>query len=216
MAVKDQTITNESITPAAKMAPTPIFFIRHGETDWNAEGRLQGQQDIPLNNRGREQARRNGRVLRAYLKNVGISTESLNFVSSPMARTRESMELLREELGLAREDYVQDERLKEITFGVMEGKTLPEVDELMPQYGAARREDKWGFVHPEGESYELLSLRIQSWLVTQSRPLVVVSHGGVLRVLRGLLEGHKTHVIPKLPVPQDEVFLWRDQKGCWL
>ena len=65
-----------------------IYVIRHGQTDWNAERRLQGQKDIPINAIGREQARQNGIALAAVLK--GEDTE-FYFVASPLGRTRETM-----------------------------------------------------------------------------------------------------------------------------
>ncbi|MTI18722.1 histidine phosphatase family protein [Rhodobacteraceae bacterium RKSG542] len=203
-------------TRAAQLAPTPIFFIRHGQTDWNAEGRMQGQQDIPLNEKGRGQARRNGQALKAYLEEHNLKPEDLTFMCSPLIRTRETMDLVREEMGLEAGDYKLDDRLKEITFGSLEGKTLAEIDEEAPHLGEARKADKWGFVPPEGESYKMLSLRIEGWLMTLSKPLVVVSHGGVMRVLRGLLLDYPSDEIPVLNVPQDEIFLWKDMQENWI
>ena len=104
-----------------------IYFVRHGETDWNRLGRLQGQQDIPLNALGRDQARRNGRALKAHLP-----TLDLPFLASPMKRTSETMELVRGELGLPVSDYATDERLKEIRFGKFEGFTADQIEQEQP------------------------------------------------------------------------------------
>jgi len=190
--------------------PDLLIFLRHGETDWNVEGRMQGQKDIPLNTTGLEQARRNGRRLKAYLEDERIDPSGLDFLASPLGRTRMTMELARTEMGLAPEAYRLEDRLKELTFGSWEGRTLEEIAETAPDLVARRRTDKWGFVPPGGESYEMLSRRIGGWLVTIDRPSVVVAHGGVFRVLRGLLEGMDRLSVPKLPVPQDVVFIWRD------
>ncbi len=189
--------------------PELLIFIRHGLTDWNTEGRMQGQRDIPLNETGQMQATGNGHRLRAYLDEEGISPESLDFVASPLGRTRETMERLRVEMGCSASGYRLDDRLKELTFGRWEGFTLEELATSEPDLVAQRRADKWRFVPPGGESYQMLAKRIEGWLETVRVPSVVVSHGGVFRVLRGMLEGSETAVVPKLDVPQDQVFVWR-------
>ena len=80
--------------------PRPIlYFARHGETDWNLERRLQGQHDIPLNALGRVQASRCGEILRDLLARDGRPAARFDYVSSPLGRARETMELMRAELG---------------------------------------------------------------------------------------------------------------------
>jgi len=186
-----------------------LVFIRHGQTSWNAEGRMQGQRDIPLNSIGETQARRNGGVLQELLAAEGMQAGDLDFVASPLGRTSMTMELVREAMSLPVGDYRREPLLKEITFGEWEGYTIEELAVSHPERIAERRADKWAFTPPNGESYAMLSERIAGWLATVKRPSVVVSHGGVFRVLRGLLEEHPTAAIPKLDVPQDKVFLWK-------
>ncbi|TYC67554.1 histidine phosphatase family protein [Stappia sp. BW2] len=190
--------------------PEFLVFVRHGQTDWNFEGRMQGQKDIPLNETGRAQASGNGERLKAFLERETIDPAGLNFVASPLYRTRSTMELLRQSMGLPVEAYRLEDQLKEITFGDWEGFTLEELADEEQDLILQRRADKWGFVPPGGESYKMLTERIARWLVTVDRPSVVVSHGGVFRVMRGLLEGLDTDVVPKLDVPQDKVFVWRN------
>lgn len=192
--------------------PEFLIFIRHGQTDWNAEGRMQGQKDIPLNSVGEAQATGNGALLKGYLEQEGIDPSSLDFVASPLGRTRATMERVRRKMGLDPTAYRHDAQLMEITFGAWEGATLEELAETDPDLVSRRRDDKWGFVPPGGESYEMLAERIGRWLVSVDRPSVVVSHGGVFRVLRGLLEGGETVKIPKYDVPQDRVFVWRNSR----
>ncbi|POF34820.1 histidine phosphatase family protein [Roseibium marinum] len=190
--------------------PELLIFIRHGQTDWNAEGRMQGQRDIPLNATGKAQAAGNGERLKAFLKAENIRLEMLDFVASPLGRTRETMELLRSAMGQEPTAYRLDDQLKEITFGQWEGYTLEELADDEQDLILQRRADKWGFVPPGGESYEMLAGRIGRWLRTVDRPSLVVSHGGVFRVVRGLLEGLEKSAAPKLDVPQDKVFVWRN------
>lgn len=200
-----------------RQAKLPFFvFVRHGETDWNAQGRLQGGQDIPLNDKGRGQARRNGEALNAFLAEIGTDPASLDYVASPLGRARETMELVREGLRLEPQHYRLDERLRELTFGDWEGKTIPEIAARDAASAASRKADKWGFVPPGGESYEMLSSRIAGWLATLDRPSVIVAHGGVMRVMRGLLIDIPTGEIPVLDVPQDRVFVWRDGMDGWV
>src|SRR5579871_4261566 len=94
--------------------PHRILFVRHGETSWNVEGRLQGQHDIPLNPRGREQARAVGRSLRAR---IGAELDRLEasdaFVASPLSRARQTMELMRAAMGLDPVRYRTDPVLME-------------------------------------------------------------------------------------------------------
>ena len=123
-----------------------IYFIRHGETDWNLEGRLQGQRDIPLNDLGRVQAEEAGRRLRSLVPASRTST----MWRARMSRTRETMELLREAIGLHPSAYRLDERLVELTFGAWEGLTWKEVRKQEPVAAAARERDKWGYVPPGG------------------------------------------------------------------
>lgn len=166
-----------------------LYFLRHGETDWNAEGRLQGQTDIPLNDKGRAQAAGIARAIR--LGNItGISADSLvslPFVASPMGRARETMEIIRAGLGLRPADYATDDRLKEIGFGRWEGSVWQDIQEHDPAGSLARERDKWNYVPPGGESYEVVQARVAEWLATLSGDACVVAHGGIARVLLVLL-----------------------------
>ncbi|MEM0907163.1 MAG: histidine phosphatase family protein [Pseudomonadota bacterium] len=180
-----------------------LIHVRHGETDWNAEGRLQGQLDIQMNSHGREQATHNGRKMAARLRDEGVDPATLRFVSSPLGRSSQTMSLIRAELGLDGE-FARDDRLMELTFGEWSGHTYEE----LKQSGSrdlvkARKRDKWGFRPPGGETYGELAIRIAAWLESVTSDTVVTSHGGVLRVLFGHLCGTPWHQVPGLPAPQD-------------
>ena len=195
------------------MQATPtIVFLRHGETDWNVEGRLQGQQDIPLNDNGRRQARRNGEVI----ANAIPAVAGFDFVASPLGRARETMEIARSAMGLDPKGYRTDERLLEITFGDWEGFTYRDLERQKPGRLAERDANKWDFLPPGGESYRMLSDRIVAWLATIERPTVVVAHGGVGRVARAHLLGLDRAASVVADFPHDRVFLWREGQGVWL
>lgn len=189
--------------------PEFLVFIRHGQTDWNAQGRMQGQRDIPLNATGEGQAEDNGTRLKAYFEKENLDPSAFDFVSSPLGRTRRTMELLRGAMNVDPAAYALEGRIAEISFGAWEGFTLEELADGEQDLILQRRADKWGFLYPDGESYDALSRRVGDWLATVDRPTVVVAHGGVYRVLRGLLEGLATADVPNLDVPQDRVFVWR-------
>jgi len=197
-------------------ADVTLIHIRHGETDWNAEGRLQGQRDVPLNALGRAQAARNGRTLAAHLAERGVDPEELDWIASPLGRSRETMEIVRDALDLDPRDYRTDDSLKEVTFGLWEGFTLGELKLRDPAGVAARRADKWAFVPPGGESYAMLSARIDRFLRGLETDTVVVAHGGVLRVLAGLITGVPATDVPVLEVPQDRFCVFSRGTGSWL
>jgi probable phosphoglycerate mutase len=194
----------------------PLIFIRHGQTDWNKEGRLQGGQDIPINETGVWQATRNGRRLKGVFEDEAFDLEDFTFVASPLGRCIRTMGLVREGLDLDPESgFDRDDRLKEITFGAWEGKTFEELQALDSQAVTTREANKWGFVPPGGESYEMLSTRMRPWLESLDRPTIAVSHGGVSRVVRGLLFDLDKDEIPRLDVPQDKIYLVQDGQGFW-
>lgn len=164
-----------------------VYYIRHGETDFNVEGRLQGRRDTELNARGRRQAAHAAEVLRDLLTRDRREPSDVAYAASPLKRARQTMEAMRATLGLAPHDYILDDRLMEIAYGTWEGLTLPEIDRRMPGMLEARERNKWDFAAPGGESYRELSERIAAWYAELSQDTVVAAHGGGVRVLMALL-----------------------------
>ncbi|WP_210497190.1 histidine phosphatase family protein [Microvirga antarctica] len=189
-----------------------IYFIRHGETDWNLEGRLQGQKDIPLNDVGRVQAEEAGRRLRALVPQF----EDLDYVASPMTRTRETMERLREAIGLYPNYYRLDDRLVELTFGSWEGMTWKEVRKHEPQLAALRERDKWNYAPPGGgESYAMLADRVRPILDDLTRDTVLVAHGGVARAFLAVACGVSTRHAASIDIWQGKVLVIEGRKHYW-
>ncbi len=187
------------------IAKQPFYLIRHGQTDWNAEGRFQGSVDIPLNDVGRGQAKRNGIAFKAELPEV----EGWRFVSSPLSRARETMEILRTNAGLNPSDYELEPLLREVSYGDWERQTVEEISTTNPGGIAARAGNKWGFVPPDGESYAMLADRVRDVLATLDRPAVITAHGGVLRSIYYLIGDMDPEEAAIADVPQDQ-FLFVD------
>jgi probable phosphoglycerate mutase len=122
-------------------APT-IYYVRHGETAWNAEGRLQGAQDTSLNDLGRKQAAHAGSILADLFARDRRSEQALAYVASPLGRARSTMELVRGALKLPPHDYAIDDRLREIAYGDWEGSTLSQMQARDPEVFARRQLDK--------------------------------------------------------------------------
>ena len=194
-----------------------MLFLRHGETDYNKEGRLQGQRDIPLNGRGREQAAAVGRSLRKLLAPELVSLETAGaFVASPLLRTRQTMEIAREAMGLPPALYRQSTELKELTFGDWEGLTWPEVAAREPAGAAARDADKWNYCPPRGESYAMLADRLRPWLEEQTRDLFVVSHGGVARALMTMIADVSTDLAAGVNIHQGRAIWFENGRYRWV
>ncbi|MFL5193868.1 MAG: histidine phosphatase family protein [Microvirga sp.] len=190
-----------------------IYFIRHGETDWNLEGRLQGQKDIPLNDVGRVQAEEAARKLEALVPHF----EDLAYVASPMTRTRETMEILRTTLGLHPEVYRLDDRLVELTFGTWEGMTWKEVRKAEPALAALREQDKWHYAPPGGgESYAMLVDRIRPILDDLTRDTVIVAHGGVARAFLSICCGVSSRQAASMDIWQGRILVIEGRSYRWV
>lgn len=190
-----------------------IYFVRHGETDWNRFRRYQGQTDIPMNDNGRAQARRNGEALRQLLP--AIATAS--YVASPLVRTLETMRIIRATLGLDPEGFHIEPRLIELNYGHWEGQLAADLPMTDPDGIAARAADPYLWRPQGGENYVDVSARLGAWLGSLDRDTVAVSHGGVSRALRGLMiDGLDRAGILDLDVPQDRILVLRKGAVDWL
>lgn len=193
------------------MPPPTVYYIRHGETDWNFAGRLQGRHDVPLNARGRSQAAHCGEILRDLFARDGRDPAGLDYVSSPLQRAYHTMELARAALGLAAQGYRRDPRLSEIAFGEWEGFTIAQLHMRDPQRIAQREHDKWHFVPPGGESYEMVAARMRAWYAGLARDTVVTAHGGTARGLIADLGIAKPAAAPLLDIEQGMVYVFEGE-----
>lgn len=187
-----------------------IYYIRHGETEWNALGRLQGVQDIPLNELGRTQSVHAGHVLSDLLKRDGQSASSIAFVASPLGRARQTMELVRSTLKLPLSGYAIDDRLREIGYGNWEGSTLAEAQAKDPELFARREAEKWTMTPPGGESYVAVQARVSEWYRGLAADTVAVAHGGTARALMVVLGLETPETAADLKTEQGAVYVFSD------
>jgi probable phosphoglycerate mutase len=189
-----------------------LYYVRHGETDFNVEGRLQGRRDTDLNARGRQQAADCGELLRELFARDERQSADFAYMASPLKRARATMEILRATLGLDPRGYDIDDRLLEISYGEWGGLRLPEIDARYPGLLQERERNKWDFAPPGGESYRQLTGRIDAWYASLTRDTVVAAHGGGVRVLMALF-----NVLPKAEathaqIAQGVVYVFADGK----
>ena len=187
-----------------------IYYIRHGETEWNAKGRLQGTQDVPLNELGRKQAAGAGAILAELLARDGRSEQAVEFVASPLGRARSTMELVRGTLKLPPDGYTIDERLREIGYGHWEGSTLAQMQALDPELFARRQAEKWTVSPPGGESYVSVQARMTDWYRQVTANTVAVAHGGTARALMVALGFETPATAADLVIEQGAVYVFGD------
>ena len=125
-----------------------LYLVRHGQSEWNRLGRIQGRRESPLTGTGREQADAVGRLLRAVLPEPG-----LDIVASPLVRAFETAAIIAEALGRAASDVRTDPRITDFDVGVLAG--YPGWDAVAadhPELARLRLEDPLRFRPPCGES----------------------------------------------------------------
>ena len=179
-----------------------IYLVRHGQTEWNLEGRMQGRMESALTPLGVRQAEAVADLLRDLI--VRDPPAPWRLVSSTSGRARATAEAIARRLALPIE---LDERLVEIGCGEWEGRLRSEVAHIHPEKFASR---EWFFGAPGGETYEDVWDRVNDWLAEQpselDRRIIAVSHGVAGRLLRGAYGGLSRQQTINQDVPQDAIF----------
>lgn len=187
-----------------------IWFVRHGETDWNKARRIQGQTDIELNDTGQAQAK----AIAAAMKDIHAGLDHLHIHVSPLKRPRQTLAHILEAFAPYSGEPRVEERLIELNFGETEGKTWPELNAM----GIAPEADPEGYHawRPQGgESYADATVRVRDWLDSLTGPTLAVAHGGISRIVRGLVLGLPVREIPLLPNPQWKFYRLKDGGIDW-
>ena len=185
------------------------YFIRHGETEFNRDMRLQGWLDSPLSDRGRAQVRSLAQPLRA----LGIRFAWV----SPLGRAQETGEILRQELRIRLETL---DELREVSFGDFEGKTLPELDRIYPGQWEARQADKWSYCPPGGEANKdavprgrNVVRRIEEY--PEKEAALIVAHFAINRIILALLAGLSPRETVEMNIPHDVIYRAQKMDGTW-
>ncbi|AGQ98494.1 histidine phosphatase family protein [Vibrio parahaemolyticus] len=181
-----------------------IFVLRHGETEFNADKKLQGHCNSSLTSKGSDQARRVGTTLKQYVEN-----RPFRVYSSTLGRALQTSQIVCEELNYPYENLNKEPRLKEFSLGEWEQRTIPSLEQEIPNLLA---QNDWYLQAPNCETYESVRERLSSWLsdVAHDEDIVVVSHGLTGIVLRGLLLGMDYTQVWQQDLPQDAFFIIED------
>src|SRR5260221_7346946 len=159
------------------MLIAPLYMLRHGETAWNTERRMEGMRNSDLTERGRAQALAMGLALKVELAREPGPTV---FLRSPLGRTRETSQIIGGALGLDPATWREDARLVELAYGEWEGFNRTEIEAAHPDAMAHWRADPNGFTPPGGETHAALRARTAAVLAdiaAAQRRTVVVGHG---------------------------------------
>ncbi|MEW6234111.1 MAG: histidine phosphatase family protein [Candidatus Omnitrophota bacterium] len=186
-----------------------VYFVRHGETLFNREKRLQGWRDSSLSEQGKEQAR---------IVAEAVSALSINrAIVSPLGRAQETAEIIRAKTGLATEN---DPHLREVSFGDFEGHTLPELDVKFPGMWEARMADKWNYRPPGGEANKdaiaraaVVIRRIEEQ--KDGEALLVIAHFAINRIIFSLLADIEPDEIVRINVPHCAIYRAQKENGEW-
>jgi broad specificity phosphatase PhoE len=179
-----------------------IVVARHGQTDWNIEGRLQGQRDVSLNSRGLKQAQ----TLAENLQEFKID----RIFCSPLARAKETAQVIFD-AGIGTQETVHFiPNLCEISFGTCEGKRK---DEGLAEFLKEREQDKWNHKFPKGESYAELYERVRKTLnyieatYSQDKNIVFIAHEGVNRMIAKYYLGLSNELTLRMKQPNGMMWL---------
>ena len=153
---------------------TLLALLRHAETAWNAERRIQGQTDVPLSEAGRASLR--GRALPPACRGLRV-------VTSPLARCVETAALL----GIP--EAPREPRLMEMNWGDWQGEVLPELRERFGRTMQDNEDRGLDFRPPGGESPREVWARVGAWLKELEQPTLAVTHRGVIRAVLSLATG---------------------------
>lgn len=181
------------------------YLVRHGETEWNAASRMQGQLDSRLTALGRDHAKRSGRLL----ARLGVDA----IFASPLGRVRETIAIVAEDVPLP---VVFDERLKEWSGGAWSGELYADLVNKWPEEWAAWEADRYHYRSPGGENFADLADRARAFLrdtAMSGERVAIVAHGFLNRTLAGVLLALSPADTVRISQGNDTVIRIREDDG---
>lgn len=179
-----------------------IYLVRHGQTEFNRERRIQGHVDSALTALGVRQAQASGALLADLIR---APEDGWRIVSSPLGRAHDTARIIGGRLGLPVE---VDDRLKEMSWGTYDGMLRSDFDARHPEMANTKR---WAFEVSDGEQYADVAARVRDWLAglppEPQRRIIAVSHGITGQVLRALYAELDPDHAGQDGAPQDAIFL---------
>jgi len=175
-----------------------LALLRHGDTAWSAEGRIQGRTDVPLSEAGR-----------AAIRALSLShlLKGMRVVTSPLARCVETAALL------GAPDAPREPRLAEMSWGAWEGKKLADLRATLGSAMTANEARGWDFRPEHGESPREVLARVREWLGEMTQPTLAVTHRGVIRAVLACATGWDMTGKPPARLEWDAVHLFRIEGG---
>ena len=188
-----------------------ILLVRHGETDWNVQGKLQGWSDTELNERGKRQALERAERL---------AGEKIDAVySSDLQRAAKTAEAIAEKHSL---QVIKRRELREIFVGKTEGLTHTEAAEKFPEFAEQNEKDRFSTPYPGGESHAMLRDRVKKFLKEIQKKhakgtIAIAAHNGTNRMIIGELLGMKPEEFMQIESPNNSIWeIDAEKKTAWL
>ncbi len=185
-----------------------LYFMRHGQTDYNERRLFQGQIDIPLNETGRQQAEQTKKLIES------MRVDFDRVIASPLGRAVETVRIV---TGLDDPDIIREPRLKEMDFGILDGTRF---DEPLPEAGTLFS-DPESYIPPEGaESFQDMAERVGSFLdeirgAGEDENILIGTHGGTIRCMLVCIGYMKLSEIWEYPIGNCSVYEVELKDGKW-
>lgn len=186
-----------------------MYLIRHGETEFNVEGKFQGQSNSPLTENGKDQIYQVARMLKMEL---GDDIHNWEIISSPLGRAMDSTKILCETLAYDLTKVQTDERLAEVSVGDWAGLYIEDIKAQWPRLLEGTNHYNWYFNSLGGERYANVEGRVKAFLesVKDKEKLIVVAHGVTSRIIRGLYQNLDKDEALSLEVAHETFFKLAD------